>query len=168
MDFKISKSGDLIMEEKKTGSEFSLSFRRSENKGFSLSFHLLNETPHVENKGLLITFDRNNNSDLKRHAKVIMNLEEKIQRLKIALITEKGSLIRRDQQGSILYQYKHKDIHSAEVLDGIQRTVLDVARKILSNPIVVVSPSKGVGNLYFHNVLVQVFEENQMIFRFYV
>lgn len=166
MDFLLTKSGDLIMDEQKTGNQFSLSFRRAETKGLTVSFHLLNETPTVENKGLLVTFDRDQNSDLRHHAKVIMNLEEKVQRLKLALMTERGSLVRRTTQGSLLYMYKHKDIHSTSVLEGIEKAVLEVANKILVNPIVKAAPAKGTGGLYFHNVLIQVFEENQMIYKF--
>lgn len=168
MDFLVTTSGDLIMDEQKAGNQFSLSFRRAEAKGLTVSFHLLNETPTVENKGLLVTFDRDHNSDLKHHAKVIMNLEEKVQRLRLALMTEKGSLVRKSDHGSLLYMYKHRDIHSTQVLEGIEQSVLEVAKKILTNPIVKASPAKGVGNLYFHNVLIQVFEENQMIFKFHL
>lgn len=168
MDFKISNSGDLVLEEKTRSKQLELMFRVSEVPGLEISFHILNEKAPIENKGLKLTFDVMKDSDLSQNAKVIRDIEEKIQLIKIALMTELGELVNKPGLGSLLKLYKHKDIHSTSNLNNIETTVMNVVQKILDDPTVKVIPQNGAGNLYFHNVSIYIYENKVQIFKFYI
>lgn len=168
MDFQISESGDLVLEEQVSSSQLSIAFRISDNPGIEISFHILSEEANVENKGLKIQFETIKDSDLSQRVKVIRNIEEKIQLIRIALMTELGELVNKKELGSLLKLYKHKDIHDRNNLRFIQTTILDCISNILTEPTVRVIPQNGVGNLYFHNVAVYIYEEQVQIFKFYV
>ncbi|MGG2085303.1 hypothetical protein [Lysinibacillus pakistanensis] len=168
MDFKVSNSGDLVLEEKTRSRQFELTYRISEVPGLEVSLHVLNEKVLKENKGLKLTFDVMKNSDLSQNAKVIRDVEEKIQLIKIALMTELGELVNKPGLGSLLKLYKHKDIHSISNLNKIKVTVINVIQRILENPTVKAVPQNGAGNLYFHNVSIYIYENKVQIFKFYI
>lgn len=168
MDFKISDTGDLVLEEKTRSKQLEVTFRVSEIPGLEVSFHILNEKKPIENKGLKFTFDVTKDSDLSQNVKVIRDVEEKIQLIKIALMTELGELVNKPGLGSLLKLHKHEDIHSEENLEGIKATVLKCVQGILDEPSVKVMPQNGAGNLYFHNVAIYIYESKTQIFKFYI
>lgn len=168
MDFKISNTGDLVLEDKARSKQLEVTFRVSEFPGLEVSFHVLNEKEPVENKGLKFTFDVTKDSDLSQNVKVIRDVEEKIQLIRIALMTELGELVNKPGLGSLLKLYKHKDIHSETNLSDIKTTVLKCVQGILDEPSVKVIPQNGAGNLYFHNVSIYIYESKTQIFKFYL
>lgn len=168
MDFQISASGDLVMEEKTRSKQLELTFRVSEAPGIEVSFHILNEKTPIENKGLKFTFDVTKDSDLSQNVKVIRDIEEKVQLIQIALMTELGELINKQGLGSLLRLYKHTDIHSETNLNQIKSSVLNAVQRILDEPSVKAVPQNGTGNLYFHNVAIYIYENKTQIFKFYI
>lgn len=168
MDFQISASGDLVMEERARSKQLEIAFRVSKSPGIEVSFHVLNEKTPIENKGLKFTFDVTKDSDLSQNVKVIREIEEKIQLIQIALMTELGELVNKKGLGSLLRLYKHTDIHSEVNLNQIKASVLNAIQKILDEPSVKVVPQNGVGNLYFHNVSIYIYENKTQIFKFYL
>lgn len=168
MDFAISKSGDLIMEEASGNNRLGISFQITEHPGLCIDFHVLGEAVRPKNNGLMISFVQGEKSDLTYYAKVIENIDEKIQLIRMALMTELGQLPRRKAFGSRLSAQRHQDIHDAKNLSIIRSTTEGIVSRFLSNPSVVVAPSKGVGNLYFHNVEIRIYEDNMQIFKFQI
>ncbi|MEK5433959.1 hypothetical protein MKY88_24465 [Lysinibacillus sp. FSL R7-0073] len=168
MDFKVSNSGDLVLEKKTRSRQLELTYRISEVPGLDISFHVLNGKVPIANKGLKLSFDVMKDSDLSKNAKVIRDVEEKIQLIRIALITELGELVNKPGLGSLLKLYKHKDIHSISNLNNIKETVMNVVQSILENPKVKAVPQNGAGNLYFHNVSIYIYENKVQIFKFYI
>lgn len=168
MDFSLTSSGDLLFERKTAQRQLALSFRVGEHKGLTLKFHVLNEKQERENKGLCLTFKQVAKSDLTHQAKVILDVEEKIQRIRLALSTQKGDIRKKESFGSLLGAYKHMDIHDSNVQANIQRTVLEAVDGLLQKPSVKVIPEKGQGSLYFHNVSVYIFEDKIQLFKFYL
>lgn len=168
MDFKIGNTGDLVLENKARSSQLEVTFRVSKHPGLEVSFHILNEKKPIKNKGLKFTFDVTKDSDLSQNAKVIRDIEEKIQLIRITLMTELGELVNKPGLGSLLKLYKHKDIHSEENLNEIKSTVLKCIEGILDEPSVKAIPQNGAGNLYFHNVSIYIYENKTQIFKFYL
>jgi phage baseplate assembly protein W len=168
MDFEITPSGDLVLEDKTRGKQLEVTFRVSKFPGLGISFHILNEKAPIENKGLKFTFDVTKDSELSQNVKVIRDVEEKIQLIQIALMTELGELVNNPGVGTLLKLYKHKDIHSETNLNNIKATVLKAVQNVLDEPSVRVVPQNGAGNLYFHNVSIYIYESKAQIFKFYI
>ena len=168
MDFAVSLSGDLILEEQQQSNRLAIEFRIADNPGLVIDFHMLGEPEAAENKGMMISFVQGEKSDLTYKGKVIEDIEEKIQLIRLSLMTELGQLPRRTAFGSKLLQQRHQDIHDVKNLSIIKSTTEEIARKILSNPTVSVAPGKGSGNLYFHNVEIRIYEDNIQIFKFHI
>lgn len=168
MDFQLTRTGDLVIESGRNSSNLDVTFFLSEQNKISIAFNVESEKRKIENKQLIVSFIHSEKSDLTAHAKVIKSIEEKIQAIRTALRTERGELPRRQSFGSLLYEKKHEDIHDPIVLEHIKQEVMTVARLHLSKPSVLVSPAKGVGSLYFHNVSVKIFEEGTQIYKFYL
>lgn len=168
MDFLLSKSGDIVMEETVQQEGLTISYLISEHDTLAIKFHVLNEIDYPENEGLLITFIQSDKSDLTYHSKVITTLEEKIQLIRLSLETEKGQLSRRKDFGSLLKEQKHKDIHDTKNLAIIKKTVEETVSQYLDNPTVQVKPANGVGHLYYHNVEIKIYENDTQIFKFYL
>ena len=154
--------------EKQQNSRLGINFRITENEGFAINFHVLSETVYPENNGLMISFVQGEKSDLTHNVKVIDTIDEKIQLIRIALMTELGQLPRRDTFGSSLSRQRHQDIHDTKNLAVIQSTTEGIVSRFLNNPSVTVKPARGVGNLYFHNVEIRIYEDNMQIFKFHI
>ncbi len=169
MDFAITSSGDLILEEFNELKKFKLSFRMSENKGFNLRFSTPNQLDYIEKKQFKLSFTNKKTSSNTYKASSVDSVQEKAQQIRIALTTERGELLKRIRVGSKLYMIKHENLHDSQNLRLIEDITKEALKDILNENITIMAkPEKSTGNFYCSNISVYIYYENHLIFKFYI
>ena len=165
-DFLVNNRGDLILDENPVKARFALSFAVRPENVFQLSFRLEHAPAEYSHpNGLLLTFntqeERQSASYLIPKTSTASLQQEILCRLK----TEKGELP-DEEYGSLLYQYKHKDIYDEKVLRAIEEEVRRTIGDLLEEVIVKVrrassKETKGLNQLeiriYNYEYLISVF-----------
>ena len=167
IDFSITETGDLYLEpfEQKT-QVFRLSFRLSNESSFRLSFHTGWQEEKKSDAQFRLSFKTKAKKDNTVLARAVTGIEEKVQRIRLALMTELGELEARPNIGSKLSLFKHENRYDKDVLDRIQSYVQDALVDILPDIQVVAKPERGKGYLYAQNVNLYIYNQGKLIFTF--
>ncbi|MED1125345.1 hypothetical protein [Bacillus atrophaeus] len=168
IDFAITPSGDLIFDEFDEPKGFKLGFRIADNKGLNIKFHVLDHKVSVEKAPLKIDFSTKQKTGVSHKAALVNDNDQKLQRIRIALMTERGELPSRETVGSRLSLTRHDNLFDPANLSRIQQFVMESISGILSSPEVIAKPELGVGNFYSQTVGVYIYEEGLLIFKFHV
>ena len=167
IDVLISNSGDFVTKNTNIGPKLHIVWEETNYPALHISFETgrnLND-PTVTTDGLHIKFYVDRSSSLKSgcgcHGK-----KELKQRVICLLRTETGEVSGDSTYGTTVKTYKHQDIYSNEVVNGIQNIVLSAVKDLLSNPKVVVK--KELNDEWFgtENLNVYVYDGNKEIFDF--
>ena len=168
IDFAITPQGDLIFEEFEEPKSFKLSFRITENKGLNVKFHVLDQKPKQQKSDFNLSFITKQKTGVTHKAALVNDIEQKLQRIRIALTTERGELPSRQSIGSKLSLARHENINDPSNLRRIENYVSEAVAGILTSPEVIAKPEKGTGNFYCQTVGIYIYENGLLIFKFYI
>lgn len=172
IDFAINNKGDLTFDRYSPINIFKLSFRTTKYPIFQIQF--LQEDQHIErdikDNCFVVKFITTNLNDKKhKQNKAIHNLDELRQRVMIALRTEENELTDSNLLGSKLYIYKHKDILSLDVQQGIIDTITNYLNNMLDgiyNIEVKVIPKKIDNPFFCQNLSIYIFLNDELLYDF--
>ena len=166
MDVMINQSGDLVMESLPKAERFKLSFRLSQSPGLAVSFHMIDREPPQVSAPLVLSFKHTHELDHGERAATVSGRDETVQRIRIALLTERGSLPSMDDFGSMLSVSRHKELLNEGNLVKIEEYVREAIRNVIVPSSVIVRPEKGTGNFYAQTVGIYIYENEILLFNF--
>lgn len=168
IDFEISPEGDLLFEKFEPPQGFKLGFRIAESPGLTIKFHV-SDQKDLEGAGhFKLSFLTKQKTGLSHKASLVNDNEQKLQRIRIALTTERGELPSREWIGSRLSLTRHEDLYDDSNLRRIEEYVGEAIQGILSSPEVIAKPERGVGHFYCQTVGVYIYENDILIFKFFI
>lgn len=171
IDFKVSDEGDLVIGHKKELPQLRFSFHVTDQPVFHLTFDQKMEYAREEHEGFHLQFATyNHNIQSPAIVRSVINDEWVQQYIRNLLRTEYGELRNRDTFGSHLYQQKHKNLIQADTISAIQDTVKNELEKTFdlyeSDIRVVASSEKVEGPFYCQNMMIYIFEDEDLIYQF--
>lgn len=165
IDFQINDKGDLVIEEAMPTSIFKLDFRISENSDFKLMFHIGEQRDFVSDAQFKISFDIGK-EEKRSKIETVQDEEMKIQKIRMALMTERGELSSFARFGSRLFLFKNDNLFSDETMRRIEDSVKESIAHISKDAVVKAKPEIGTGNFYAQTVGVYIYENSRLIYRF--
>ena len=170
IDLLINNQGDLILDKYRPLSKFKISFRQSKYPIFKIDFFQNTDYIRTDNSSFKIQFKTTN---LVAHEDImnptIHDIEELKQRIMILLRTEYKELNNNNLIGSKLYTYKHEDILSESVKNGIIDTITEELKTIVDNDTIIkvtVSPELIDGPFYCQNLNIYIFLNDNLVYNF--
>ncbi len=138
-DFKISDTGDLVLDETENIAKAKIKFGLSEYPVLNINF-IQNKTSKKidENPLRMKAMFSVNQKGKTENCQTVLDEDELIQRIMILLRTEYGSIPRDKKFGSYINTERHEDITDDGVLERIKSLVEEELTDILDNPTVVV------------------------------
>jgi hypothetical protein len=170
IDFALTNTGDLIVDQQESFPVFCLQWRDSAFSIFNMSFLQKQEKDKRTPEGIFeFNFDASSATNReKKNTRSIHGLEELKQRLIILFRTEEGACPLNTNLGSKLVIQKHKDINSMPVLQEIQRIVKEKINDLVEDPAVVIKVEKSDSAFFCQNVSIYIYQNNELIFKFEV
>jgi hypothetical protein len=168
IDFAITPSGDLIFGEFEEPKGFKLDFRVAESKGLNIKFHMLEQKAPPKEGPFKVSFTTKQRTGVTHKATLVSKTEQKIQRIRIALSTERGELPSREYVGSRISLVRHGILHEPTNLRKIEEFVLEAIAGVLVSPEVIAKPVRGIGNFYCQTVGIYIYERNILVFKFQI
>lgn len=167
VDFAISNSGDLILEEQERSSRFRLDFRLAEFPGLAIKFFQRKPLEQLPPGSFKLTFDvKAHSKEAAYRAAIVEDLKEAAQRVIIQLRTELTELPARQTVGSKLRTVKHERLSNTANIANIEAMTLDAVKDIVSNAAVIAKPEFGVGTFYCQNVNVYIYSNDELFYKF--
>lgn len=170
IDFAITPNGDLILEEQHQPEGLKISFRIAERKGLNIKFHIAEQKPFKpkDESAFKLSFMVEQKTKTAHKAKLVKDIEMKIQRIRIALMTERGELPERENVGSRLHLIRHENLYDRENLKIIEELVAEAIADILPEARIIAKPERGRGVFYAQNINIYIYNQGTLIFKFYI
>lgn len=167
VDFAISNSGDLILEEQEKLSKFRIDFRIAEYPGLAIRFFQRKPLEQMPPGDFKLTFHTKAHSkEIAGRAAIVEDLKAAAQRVMIQLRTELTELPARQAVGSKLRTIKHERLNSAANIASIEAMTLEAVKDIVNNAEVVAKAEFGVGTFYCQNVNVYIYSNDELFYKF--
>lgn len=168
IDFKLSDDGDIVVAHKKELPRMRISFHASPQDVFRLSFTQGMEYRRENDAHFCLQFETKNN-DVKSPATFdsCIKEDEIRQSIIMRLRTEYGELRALPEEGSLLYQVRHKELIAEDTIALVQSIVEESMADILDGEVnVVASPEKVDGPFYCQNLMIYIFKDNKLVYQF--
>ena len=166
-DFKISNTGDLVLDNAENIAKTKIRFGISDYPVLNINFmtNKISEKKEENPEILKIAFSVNKTSK-KTAPGSVYDTDELRQRIMILLRTEYGSIPVDQEFGSYINTMRHEDITNDGVLNRIRNIVEEEIAGILDNPSVEVR--RVITNEIFgsQNINVYIFDNNKPVYEF--
>lgn len=161
IDFNLSESGDIILNDSNKNNKFKMSFRIINNRGFNLLFTTVNNNVKDIESDFRINFSVSNNITHSTKAESIRNLDVIGQCIKNDLMTESGEVHDIDL-GSDIYMLKHENKFDSYIIEEIKNRIRESANKFIDfeYDIKLRHNRKEISNLRFNNIDVYIIDNN--------
>lgn len=166
IDFKLDDHGDIVIKEAHAYNRFNIAFNPNKlDNCLRISFHT--EVMNKEQRApFAMTFYVSNKNENLKTVQTVRDIESKVQLIRIRAMTEYGELSNRADVGSDISKTRHGNLYDADHIETIRRYVVEMIKDLLTDYEVIVQPKNTEGNLYCHNMGVDIISEGKNIYSF--